>query len=110
MPYHAIRFKAVLNKTMLGRILLGAFYGIIAVLGWDIALSLPLLAGWIYAIIIGSVISLYFFIMARVIIVRGTATEKEAYMNANTQMLYTFVGSIIIAVIVGLIRLVIHFV
>lgn len=95
---------------MLGRILLGAFYGFISVLGWDIALSLPLLTGWIYAIIAGSVISLFLYFTAVAVINRGNVTEKEAYMNANTQMLYIFIGSIIIAAIVGFIRIIIHLV
>ena len=94
---------------MLGRILLGAFYGFISVLAWDIALSLPLLTGWIYAIIAGCVVSLFLYFTAVAVINRGNVTELEAYKTANTQMLYIFIGSVIIAVVIGLIRLAIHF-
>ena len=90
---------------MLGRIILGAFYGFIASLAWTFALHFHLMSGWIYGVVIGSIISLVIYFFSLAVASRGNVTKQEAFFAANIQSLFIFLGTIGLALIAWVTRL-----
>ena len=91
---------------MLGRIILGAFYGFIASLAWTFALRFPLTSGWIYGVIIGAIISLIIYFFSLAVASRGNVAKQEAYFVANMQSFFIFLGTIAFALIAWIVRLI----
>lgn len=91
---------------MLGRIFLGSLYGFIASLAWAFALHYPLMSGWLYGVIIGSVISLVLYFISLAGAARGNVTKQEAFFLANLQSFFILVAAIVSALVALIIRLV----